>query len=216
MLSKYAAMAQREQVEMLSMNCELITANNQSRRWQQLVRRTRTSFSGLLTTSPNGHGHAAWVEWYDILDVVGVDLYDHIAGSTLQEMVQSWTPFLDHLEGLSRRFGGKPVVLTEIGYCSGHGGGCNRRGDATNTSRAEQALHYEALLMASSTRGDWFRGAFFWNWVADPALGYDGTDACLSPVWKPAEDVLRKYYRATASRPVLPTDMRRQQCVCTY
>ena len=155
-----------------------------------------------------------------MLDVIGVDLYDHIAGDTIAEMVTSWAPYLDHLEGMSRRFGGKPVMLTEIGYCSGPGGGCSRRQDATETSRAVQAMHYEALFLASGALGPWFWGGFFWNWVADPAMGHNGGaafgDACLSPAWKPAESVLRTYYRATVPRPVLPADMRQAQCVCTF
>ena len=84
MLSHYARMAARENVEILSMNCELITANNQTQRWRELIRRTRAVFpKGQLTTSPNGHGHENWVEWFDDLDIIGVDLYDHVNGTTL-------------------------------------------------------------------------------------------------------------------------------------
>ena len=220
MFSRYARLAEAEGVEILSMNCELITANNQSMRWRELVRRTRGVFSGRLTTAPNGHGHENWVDWWDALDVIGVDLYDHINGTTLEEMVASWRPYLDHLYAMSRANGGLPVMLTEIGYCSGGGGGCNRQRDATVRSLAHQATHYEALFQAvarfENNASNFFQGAFWWNWDTDPAVGVGGHDACLNPAWKPAEDVLRKYYRAPGPRPTLPEDFRRQQCVCTF
>ena len=82
MLLHYAAMAEELGVSMLSMNCELITANLQASRWRALVGRVRDVFSGLLTTAPNGHGHQLLVKWWDAVDVIGVDLYDFIGGET--------------------------------------------------------------------------------------------------------------------------------------
>ena len=48
----------------------------------------------------------------------------------------------------------------------------------------------------------WFLGAFWWNWNSDD--GSLGGDDFLSPQWKPAQDVLRKYYRASSPKPALP------------
>lgn len=68
----------------------------------------------------------------------------------------------------------------------------------------QQAIHYEALFEAVRGEEDWFMGAFWWNWNTDD--GDTGLyDDFLSPQWKPAEDVLRKYYRATAKKPTRPT-----------
>ena len=213
-LSKYGHLAAREKVDMLSMNCELITANNQTSHWREMVRRTRQVFSGMLTTAPNGHGHQHWVDWFDVVDVIGVDLYDYVAGTTAEEMARSWQPYLADLEGLSAKFGGKPVVLTELGYCSG---ACDRTHRASPSDLEGQARHYEALFMAVANRtAPWFLGAFWWNWDTDPAPG-EG-DVCLNPAWKPAETVLRTYYRATKPRPPRPAAA--PQCVgvgkCTH
>ena len=41
--------------------------------------------------------------------------------------------------------------------------------------------------------------AFWWNWNTDP--GAFTADDCLTPQFKPAEDVLRKYYRASLPKP---------------
>ena len=206
MLQHYARIAEAEGVEMLSMNCELISANNQTAHWRDLVNRTRGVFHGLLTTAPNGHGHEFWVDWFDAVDVIGVDFYDHVAGDTVAEIVASLKPYLDTLDvRLHQRFN-KPLVLTEVGYCSGP---CDRTHASTPADLASQAAHYEAWFLA--TQGiDWFMGAFWWNWDSDPAFGTG--DVCNSPVWKPAEDVLRKYYRAVQPKPAKPAQFA-PQCV---
>ena len=55
----------------------------------------------------------------------------------------------------------RPVVLTEIGYCSG---ACDRSHNASVVETQHQANHYEALLVASAGR-DWILGAFWWKCV---------------------------------------------------
>ena len=52
-------------------------------------------------------------------------------------------------------------------------------------------------------------GAFWWNWDTDP--GSFENDDCLTPQFKEAEDVLRKYYRATQSKPAPPAS--KAQCI---
>ena len=73
------------------------------RKVNELVKRVRGAYSGLLTTAPNGHGHELWVSWWDALDIIGVDLYDQIAGETVDEMVESWQPYLKILERMHRQ-----------------------------------------------------------------------------------------------------------------
>ena len=205
MLGHYARMAEGEGAHMLSMNCELITANNQTQWWRELVRRARGAFpSGQLTASPNGHGHEYWVEWWDVLDLIGVDMYDHVNGTSVPDMVHGWDPILDGLEALSKKWGNKPLILTETGACSGPGGECDRLHASTRASLQLQAAHYESLFLATKGRREsWFKGAFWWNWPSDYAFGPG--DICLTPAWKPAEQVLRKYYRATQPQPRRPS-----------
>ena len=64
------------------------------------------------------------------------------------------------------------------------------------------AAQYEAVFRAMDGQ-DWFLGAFWWNWDADP--GAFELDDCLTPQFKPAEDVLRRYYRANAPKPSPPS-----------
>ena len=62
------------------------------------------------------------------------------------------------------------------------------------------ALQYQAVFEAFRDES-YFSGAFWWNWNTDDGHFAPGTDDCLTPQNKPAEDVLRLYYRATAPKP---------------
>ena len=84
--------------------------------------------------------------------------------------------------------------------------------------------------------GGWFLGSFWWNWNTDdghfapvrhprdsPSINHcigtligthywlfrmslQGSDDCLTPQWKPAEHVLRHYYRAVLPQPAPPAE----------
>jgi hypothetical protein len=56
----------------------------------------------------------------------------------------------------------------------------------------EQADAYDALLSVM-TQQSWFDGAFFWNWVSNPAAG-GALDTDFTPQNKPAQAVLATYY----------------------
>ena len=105
----YAKLAEEEGVGMLSMNCELYCANRQSAHWRALVAATRHVYSGKLTeaamppaagTATGGGKNCAGrtvggvppppyvesIDWYDAVDVVGLDAYWVLNGTTLPEV----------------------------------------------------------------------------------------------------------------------------------
>ena len=200
MISHYAGIAEAEGVEMLSLNCELYCPNRQAERWRRVANATRVIYpSGLLTVSQI-KGHEDEMKWWDAVDVIGIDAYYGTSGNTTLELAYSWAAHKRLARDLSRRYG-KRVAFTEVGYCSGQ---CNRDHDADSTDYERHAVHYAALFEAMRGEQDWFLGAFWWNWNTDDALSRGGLDDCLTPQWKPAEDVLRRYYRATAPKPQPP------------
>merc|ERR1712224_1110097 len=116
------------------------------------------------------------------------------SGDTLEELVASWKPYVELAFDLHSMYN-RPVAYTEIGYCSGQ---CSRNHVPSTVDYTAHALKYEAVFEAFRGK-DWFLGAFWWNWNTDP--GAFNTDDCLTPQFKLAEDVLRKYYRATQPKP---------------
>ena len=196
-ISHYAAMAEEEHVHMLSVNCELDTPNEQDARWRSLVRETvRPAYGGLLTVSAM-HDWADRLLWWDEVDVIGIDAYYSVVGDTVPQMILSWQEPVAQMRALAARFG-KNVTLTEVGYCSGK---CSRDHTPSGADFEKHAMHYEALFEALRGEEAWFNGAFWWTWKTDDSDGFALKDDCLTPQFKPAEAVLRKYYRATPPQP---------------
>ena len=121
-------------------------------------------------------------------------------GPDLGAKVAAWKPHIALGAKLSRQYR-KPVAFTEVGYCSGH---CKRSHDPSPSDYQTHAQHYQALFEAFRNESDWFLGAFWWNWNTDPGRFAGHSDDCLTPQWKPAEAVLRRFYRATAPQPAPP------------
>jgi len=194
-LLPYAEMAQQEGVDMLSINCELYCANRQATRWRELTSRVRTVYAGALTVAQMS-GHAKEISWWDAVDVIGIDAYYNLNWGTLAELVESWKPYIELAQELHKNFS-RPVVYTEVGFCSGN---CKRDHRPSEKAYADQALDYESTFLAFRGHEDWFLGGFWWNWNTDPG-SFNSDDDCLTPQQKPSEDVLRKYYRATKGKP---------------
>ncbi len=198
----YAQLAAEEEVEMLSLNCELYVANSRvPDLWRGLVAQVRGIYSGKLTVASNWAPAPSSVQWWDVLDYIGVDAYYPLHGTTVAELVQQWQPVLASLEALSAAQNNKPVIFTELGFPDGSG---LRSYTPTASDYALQATHYEAVFQATLSR-PWFLGTFWWNWETDAA--YAPGDDCFTPQWKPAVDVLRKYYNATQPPPEKPTNL---------
>jgi len=197
-----ATMAEEEGVEALSMNCELIHANKQSDLWKKLVAKTRAIFSGKLTVAANWYPGPTGVDWWSVLDWIGIDAYYPLKSTTMDGLRHEWDVLLDALD-LVHKVENKPVLFTEVGFPSGSG---LRDDHPTAADYALQATQYEALMLATQSRS-WFLGFHWWNWDTDP--GYAQGDSCFTPQWKPSSAVLAQYYNGT-----LPTPDKSDPAVC--
>ena len=225
-LLHYAVIAEAEKVEMLSVSCELVTASNKTSHWRKLVPLIRDVYNGTLTDSanwapPGQPGEENDKTWWDLVDVIGIDEYQVKAfnatayknGSfpTMADLAEVWRPIEKQLEALHKKWN-KTIIFSEMGYCSGNEGYCFANGVrppmsplTTNASLQAQATQYDAAMTAM-VKYEWFEGVFWWNWATDAAFG--GTNnACMDPKFKPAEDMLRKWYNATQPKPSPPPGM---------
>eukprot|EP00040_Diaphanoeca_grandis_P028457 m.164893 g.164893 ORF g.164893 m.164893 type:complete len:568 (-) comp31360_c1_seq1:31-1734(-) len=189
----YAALAEELNIEMVSMNCELYCPNKQQQFWRDLVHKTRNIYYGTITTSQIA-GHEEELQWWDVVDVIGIDAYYRVAGNTVAEMVESWKTPKALAKKLHLQYN-KPIAYTELGFCSGK---CSRTHQSDVADYNLHALKYVAVFEAFGN-SSWFLGVFWWNWNTDP--GAFGMDDCLTPQFKPAEDVLRLYYRSNTTKP---------------
>ena len=193
----YAALAEREGVEQLSVGCELSGTVRRTQQWRGVIAGIRNRFSGTLVYASTAGAETTRIQWWDSLDLIGVDAYYELTDSndpTVAELEAGWAPWLEDLAALSTRWGGKPIIFTEIGYRSIDGAN-QAPWDWQRTGTVdlqEQADCYEAAL-ATVWDEPWFAGMFWWDWSAVPSIG-GLTDDGYTPFDKPAEDVLRAWY----------------------
>jgi hypothetical protein len=194
-LLRHARLAARHGVDLLAVGSELLSTEDRRGDWSRLLRRVRGVYRGNLTYSANWD-HYRQVRFWDLLDAVGVNGYFEVGrhGDAVAPMRAEWMRIRERLEAFARR-AGKPLLITEVGYPSVQGGA---RWPWHYTRRApvdagEQERAYRAFVEAWQGAPR-LAGVFFWNW-----WGAGGpNDADYTPRGKPAEKVLRAWYRADA------------------
>ncbi len=167
--------------------------------WHGLIGELRTRYGGALTYAANWDEYAE-VPFWDALDYVGVNAYfplDTTATPTVAALAAAWLPISARLDSLHRQTG-KPILFTEYGYRSvARAAGAQWEipdsrvhGGAPNFEAQSHAL--EAFYRTYWPQ-PWVAGGFLWKWYGSPAQAHP-TD--YSPEGKPAQDVVRHFYRA--------------------
>lgn len=198
MMRNYARLAQKENVEILSIGCEFIelTKSEFTGQWSRIVRAFKKYYKGPLVYSANWWQEYVQVEFWGELDYIGIDAYFMLTNKTdpsLEELLTSWKLYFTQIETFYQ--GWKiPVILTEIGYRSIDG--ANMRPwdwEITGTvDLEEQALCYQAVIETFKGK-PWFKGIYWWNWEPDPSLG-GPDDNGYTPYKKPAEKIVKNWY----------------------
>jgi len=195
----YAALAADTGIELLSVGVELREVVRQRPHfWRQLVLDVRQLYRGSLTYGANWDREFEEVEFWDLLDFIGVHAYFPLTGklnASIEELEQGWQPHVLALEDLARTFG-RPVLFTEVGYRSIAGAGVdpwNWRVRRSADGGAEQADAYEAMFRTFWHRS-WFAGLFVWEW--DPArITVDSRfDTGYSPQNKRAAEIMGRWF----------------------
>jgi hypothetical protein len=189
----YARLAADEKVEILSIGSELATTEAWRERWFALIALVRRTYGGALLYSANWD-HYEQVSFWSRLDYVGVTAYNELSRSNdapEAELRESWRRVKDRLVAFAKKID-KPLVITEVGWTSQDGAAVH---PWDYTSRApvdleEQRRCYAAFVAAWDGEPA-LAGVFFWNW-----FGAGGArDTYYTPKGKPAEKVLRDWYR---------------------
>lgn len=210
MLKYFADIAQQAGADALLVGSELVSTEKYLSEWETTIWTARAHFRGQLGYSANWD-HYKPVRFWHLLDFVGMTTYYRLAerkNPSVSEIVAHWQPFYEELTQWLRQIG-KPLVFTEVGWCSQEGAAMypwnyyqNMR--ATPAGHEEQRRLYEAFLKVwDGVPG--LRGVIWWEWTTDPG-GPD--DFNYTPRNKPAEQVLRRWFaegwpssRPAAERP---------------
>lgn len=203
---RFAEIADSMDVEMLSVGTEVdLVALARPGYWRSLIAEVRAIYGGPLTYAANWDKFAR-VEFWDALDLVGVDAYFPLAGDAsphVETLVEAWEPWSEALREVAAATG-KAILFAEFGYRSVDGAAGRqwelpegRRARGLPTNYEAQAAAYEALFRVWWDR-PWFAGGFAWKWYAGSPTGeWIATD--YSPQGKPAETVMASWYGGDAS-----------------
>ena len=208
MLAHYANIAQKNNVEQITIGTELINMTSPSidsvntSRWQQIISNLRKIYSGKLTYSANW-GESGWhdeknnIEFWDQLDSIGISAYFYLTDNTqytMQDLQAKWDHWNNtHIKPLAQKHN-KPIIFTEVGYRSIDGAlQAPPRWQSTGPSdEQEQADGYEALLSYWDNY-PYVQGIHWWDWNSNPNGGGSGTTS-YTPQNKLAESVMAKWY----------------------
>lgn len=200
-LLHYAALAADVDAAGLSVGTELADTTHRETQWRTLIDAIRPHFGGWLTYAANWDDYGE-VAWWDAVDFLGVQAYFELGtppseldmSDRLAFLLRKWEPITRDLGTVSARFG-RSVLFTEIGYKS-HVGSTARPWQWRVDGERDvgiQAAAYEAALRAL-WREPWFEGLYWWKW--HPASGpARDRSRDFTPQGKPAEEVLRRWWR---------------------
>ena len=219
-LMDLARVAEANHAELFSVGNELTSLTGSAYRsyWVDIIDSVRTVYSGNLTYSGTFYGEEN-VSFWDKVDYIGVNAYLPLSNKTdptFDEMMEGWAStynstrafnlfhgqsFIDFMHDLSTATG-KQVIVTELGYRSVDGAALYP-GDwqtVQPVNYAQQEKLYQAFFKAWGVQGDWFQGAFFWDWHANGNSPADD----FTTLGKPANDVIADAFDGTDGHSSLP------------
>ncbi len=111
---KYAQFSQTYGIEQFQAGAELKIAFEEETLWRQLISQIRNIYkNGELTVA--GYEN---IQFWDLLDYIGLEGYQVLNGYTIDSMKESWKPTISSWKSLSKEYGNKSILITEVGYQS--------------------------------------------------------------------------------------------------
>lgn len=169
--------------------------------WRKLIADVRAIYDGRLTYGANWHDDYLSVPFWDALDFIGVQAYFPIAGSdepSLPELRRGWNDPMRSLEALSAR-SNKPILFTEVGYRSVSYAAREPWRWPSRDERAPPDFRMQSDLFTAFFESvwlqPWFAGAVIWKFYPADSRRARERDLDFSPQTKPAEEVIRRWFR---------------------
>jgi hypothetical protein len=193
----FADIAREGQADALMVGSELVSTEKYTERWVKVIEAVRPRFYGGKLGYSANWDHYRPVEFWDELDFIGMTSYFTLADKkdpTVAEIVERWEPIKKDILAWQRRIG-KPILFTEVGWCSQEGAATApwnyyQNQKATSVGLEEQRRLYEAFIQVWGKVPE-LMGAIWWEWKAGDG-GPD--DFGYSPKGKPAEAILRRWF----------------------
>ncbi|MFK7847015.1 MAG: hypothetical protein AB8G77_17060 [Rhodothermales bacterium] len=198
----YAEIAELLDVQMFCIGTELMeTALQREEDWRTLIAQVREIYSGELTYAANWYREYEEIQFWDALDVIGVQAYFPLTeqkNPSVETLVAGWQEHKTALQTVSARFD-KPVIFTEIGYKSVAGAAIEPWAWVSLINMVFDRLSVKTQAHAYSAFFDvfwdepWFRGAYLWRWTRRNDR-IDLKDRSFYFQNKPAQNIVAKRY----------------------
>lgn len=204
LIMHYAHLAEEIDAAMLVVGTELArSAHERPDYWRGLIKDVRSVYQGDLTYAANWWEEYEEIEFWDMLDYIGVQAYFELTDEpnpTNVMLAEGWEPHIEALAGLSKRMN-RPILFTEIGYRNVPDAAAKpwrwpSRGEADLVDPHDdlQARLYEVFFDELWDK-PWFSGAILWKWYGDRDRPRTYLD--FTPQGKPAEEVIRSRFTAS-------------------
>lgn len=195
----YAKVAKESRVDIFCIGTELekfITYRPEY--WHNLIVDIRKIYKGKLTYAANWDEFKRTPFWKE-LDYIGVDAYFPVSDTqtpTVLECMEGWQTHKDLLHSYATTFN-KPILFTEFGYRSvDYTGKEPWKSDRyEDTANLDAQVNTTQALFETFWNETWFAGGFIWKWFHDHANSGGLHDNQFTPQNKPAEAVIKLYYR---------------------
>jgi hypothetical protein len=167
---------------------------SETKEFFEIIAKVRTAFTGEILYAASWD-HFIDAEIWKHVDAIGVDAYfnlDNARQHSMSALMESWNYWLNVISEVGSSEG-KPVILTEAGFCSRNGAAVNPGSWETAPvyNGQVQADCYRALLSQAASFKK-ITGIFWWQWELGGAGGENNCD--YTPRDKPAEKVLKEYW----------------------
>lgn len=196
----FADIANASQAAALMVGSELVSTEKFTGKWEKLIAKVRERYGGKLGYSANWD-HYEPVKFWDKLDFIGMTSYYTLADHDqpkVEEIVARWKPIKAEILRWQRTIG-KPILMTEVGWCSQEGAAKApwnyfQNQKATPGGMEEQRRLYEAFIRVWGDTPELI-GVIWWEWKADAG---GPQDYGYTPKGKPAERVLKRWFGGNA------------------
>ncbi len=207
-IAHYARLAEELDVDLFCVGTELGLASQRESQWREVIGEVRAHYTGPLTYAANWSGELENIQFWDALDVIGVQAFGPLAASidaSAEVLAQGAAAQATELATLSEQWH-RPVVVTGVGFRSvpwAHVRPWQHHVRDDDDSPSAQSNAYRAWMGAMGDNASWLRGAFWSGWTsAEPTPSVAGS---FDPRGRPAEAHLSKWFgdappRLTARR----------------
>lgn len=197
---KYAALAAEEKVQVFGIGSEMSSLSGKTSQWKDLVRNVKNVYKGKILYAANwdevvSGSFATNIDWLTQVDIIGIDAYfpleveKNADASDLLNAWEKWAHVFTRFQQVD-----KQIIVSEVGISSitdHFNSPWEFDFEEGDIDLLAQEKYYEATFRFLMPKVS----GIYW-WVVNDGLAPEKPreDKSFSPLGKPAEEVLKKWY----------------------